>query len=140
MTILTVDDEPLVRTLLATVLRENGFQVLTADCAAQAIAIFQENGEDVDLLISDIVMPGMDGPSLALQLQAARPDLEVLLISGYCDAQQLDYGFEFLPKPFSVPDMLSKVRSLLGNREHRGAQLPKNHRKVDAVFATAALN
>lgn len=119
MTILAVDDEPLIRTLLATVLHDNGFDVLTADCAAQAIDVFHDHPEDVDLLISDIVMPGMDGPTLATKLQMERPDLQILLISGYCDRAQLSRGFEFLPKPFAIPDMLSKVRALLRNRNRR---------------------
>lgn len=138
MTILAVDDEPLVLTLVATALQENGFQVLKANCAAQAMAIFREHAEDVDLLISDIVMPGMDGPSLAAALRKARPDLEVLLMSGYCDARHLEHGFEFMPKPFSLPEMVARVRLILRNR--RSARPPQNRRKAEPVFAAARAN
>jgi two-component system cell cycle sensor histidine kinase/response regulator CckA len=126
MTILAVDDEPLVRTLVATVLEENGFDVLTADCGARAIAAFHESASEIDLLISDIVMPGMDGPSLAAQLLAERPELKVILMSGYCAPEQLDHGYEFLPKPFSLPDMLARVRRMVGAQELRAEHPMQN--------------
>jgi two-component system cell cycle sensor histidine kinase/response regulator CckA len=134
MTILAVDDEPLMLTLIATVLRENGYHVLTADCAAQAIALFREDPESVDLLISDVVMPGMDGPSLAKELRAVRPDLKVLLVSGYCDAKQLDHDFEFLPKPFVVYEFVSRVRSLSRRRGRQAAAPSEDSKDNEATF------
>lgn len=119
MTILAVDDEPLIRTLVATVLQEDGFDVLTADCAAQAMDVFHGHPDEIDLLITDVVMPGMDGPKLAAKLQAECPDLEVLLMSGYCDPAQLSHGFEFLAKPFTVSEMLFKIRRLMRNRSRK---------------------
>ena len=119
MTILAVDDEPLVRALVATVLKDNGYAVLTADSAASAIAVFREHSEEIELLISDIVMPGMNGPALAAKLRMQRPDLKVLLISGYYDMEQLSHGYEFLAKPFSLSDMLAKVHAM--DHEHRRA-------------------
>jgi two-component system cell cycle sensor histidine kinase/response regulator CckA len=136
VTILAVDDEPLIRTLLSTVLKENGFQVLTADCAAKAMEVFHDHSDDVDLLISDIVMPGMDGPTLATKLQTECPDLEVLLISGYCDRAQLSRGFEFLPKPFAITDMLMKVHTLLRNRSCR--LRPRSRQARPALVSTAS--
>ena len=126
MTILAVDDEPLIRTLVATVLQDNGYNVLTADCADQAMAVFRERPEDVDLLISDVRMPGMDGPTLAARLQTARPDLQVILMSGYCDCEQLSHGFEFLSKPFTIADILTKVRTLLSGRGQRSGLHTEN--------------
>jgi DNA-binding response OmpR family regulator len=117
MTILAVDDEPLVSKLVARALQENGFAVLTANCGAQAMKLFREHGSEVDLLISDITMPGLDGPSLARKLQAEKPDLKVLLMSGSCEADQLTLGFDFLPKPFSIADMLAKVRKMSGQTD-----------------------
>ncbi|HKE24474.1 MAG TPA: response regulator [Bryobacteraceae bacterium] len=134
MTILAVDDEPLMLTLMATVLRENGYDVLTAGGAAQAIALFREHPEDVDLLISDVVMPGMDGPSLAAELRSARPDLKVLLVSGYCDPRQLDRGFEFLSKPFAVSELISRVRSLLRRHSRRAAGQSEDDSHNEATF------
>ena len=129
MTILAVDDEPVMRTLIATVLQDNGFAVLTADCAARAMDIFEEHHGEVDLLISDVVMPGMDGASLAAALQAAKPGLRVLLMSGYCASEQLAQGFEFLSKPFSLPEMLARVRGLLRRpaKQRAGAVLTAAH-------------
>jgi len=119
MKILAVDDEPLMRNLLTTVLQDNGYSVLTADSGVQAIDVFQKHPGEIGLLISDVVMPGMDGPSLAAELQRSQPDLKVLLISGYCNPEQLSGGFEFLPKPFALVEMIAKVRSLLRpNRLH----------------------
>ena len=119
MTILTVDDDPLLRTLVVTTLKDKGFIVLSADCAEQALSMFRDHSEDVDLLISDIQMPGIDGPSLAVALQSEKPDLQVLLISGSCNGNQLADGFDFMPKPFKLVDLLAKVRSLLDGQKHR---------------------
>jgi two-component system, cell cycle sensor histidine kinase and response regulator CckA len=113
MTILAVDDEPTLRMLVEAVLRDHGYSVLTAGSGAQALALFREHHEKIDLLLSDIVMPGMDGPSLAAELQMSCPDLKVLLMSGYCDPDQLSYGYEFIPKPFALTDMLAKIEALL---------------------------
>jgi DNA-binding response OmpR family regulator len=112
MTILAVDDEPQIVGLIATILHKNGFDVLTADSAAHALSEFREHAEDIDLLITDVELPGLDGPSLAAQLQAKQPRLQVLLMSGYCEPE-LTHGFEFLSKPFTLDQMLGRVRSLL---------------------------
>lgn len=140
MTILAVDDEPLVRTLVATALEENGFAVLTADCGARAMALFREHESEVDLLISDIVMPGMDGPSLARKLQAHRPDLKVLLMSGSCQSEQLAHGFDLLSKPFSICDMLAKVSKILGTQDLRHGNPLPNGRNDDAILTVAPAN
>jgi len=111
MTVLVVEDEPQLLTMLANFLEQEGFAVLTAGCGSQAISQYRSHPE-IDLLITDILMPGMDGASLAAALQSDNPDLPVLLISGACDAKQIDNGFAFLPKPFSFGDLLAKVRTL----------------------------
>ena len=115
-TVLVVDDEPVVRTLMTQVLQQEGFSVFTAACAAQALAVFATHRREIDLLISDIVMPGMDGPALAARLQKECPGLPVLLMSGHCDAGQLEHGFEFLPKPFSMSELLRRVHNLASAR------------------------
>jgi two-component system, cell cycle sensor histidine kinase and response regulator CckA len=115
MTVLVVDDEPQLRTMLADFFEQQGFVVLTAGCGSQAISLFRSHPE-IDLLITDILMPGMDGPSLAATLQSLNANLAVLLISGSCDPVQIDNAFEFLPKPFSFGDLLSKVRTITQDR------------------------
>jgi two-component system cell cycle sensor histidine kinase/response regulator CckA len=137
MKILAVDDEPLLRDLMATVLEENGFSVLTAGSGAEAISLFREHRSEIDLLISDIIMPGMDGPSLAVQLQKWRPDLKVLLISGHCDPSQLSCGFEFLAKPFGLSEMVAKVRALL---RRKGLQAVGTGHNSEAVMTAARAN
>jgi two-component system, cell cycle sensor histidine kinase and response regulator CckA len=115
MTVLVVDDEPQLRTMLANFLEQEGFAVFTAGCGSQAISLFRSHPE-IDLLISDILMPGMDGPSLAAALRSLNADLAVLLMSGNCDPKQIDNAFAFLPKPFSFVDLLSKVRTVAPTR------------------------
>jgi two-component system, cell cycle sensor histidine kinase and response regulator CckA len=116
-TVLVVDDEPMVCTMLAHFLENEGFTVFTAECGPQAISLSRSNPGKIDLLISDIVMPGMDGPSLATELKSVNPRLAVLLMSGNCDSKQIDNAFAFLPKPFSMLDLLARIRSLI-NSQH----------------------
>ncbi len=115
-TVLVVDDEPLMRSLMSQVLQQEGFSVFTADGGREALSVFRSHRSEIGLLISDIVMPEMDGPSLAMKLQAECPGLPVLLMSGYCDGSQLSTRFEFLAKPFSMPDLLARVRTLAQKR------------------------
>jgi two-component system, cell cycle sensor histidine kinase and response regulator CckA len=112
-TVLVVDDEPMMRSMMSQILQQEGLSVLTADCAAQALSIFQSHQSRIDLLITDIVMPGMNGMDLATLLQAEYPGLPVLLMSGYCDVQQIGDRFEILEKPFSLSDLITRVRRLM---------------------------
>jgi len=114
--VLVVDDEPLMRSMMTHVLQQEGFSVFAAGCGTQALSLFRSHPGDIGLLISDVVMPEMDGPSLAAKLKAERPDLPVLLMSGYCDGEQLNNNFEFLAKPFSMSDLLARVRNLAQRR------------------------
>ena len=115
MTVLLVDDDPVILKLLAFGLRNEGFSVLTADSGRDAILQWRSHPGEIDVLISDVRMPGMDGPTLAAQLVAEAPGMPVLLISGFTDSAQQDKcnGFELLPKPFSIPTLAAKVRSLV---------------------------
>ncbi len=114
-TVLVVDDEPLIRTMMALILQQEGFSVLTADGGPEAISVSQSHAGAIDLLVTDVVMPGMDGPTLAAKLQKDDPGMSVLLMSGYCESAQLDRckQFDLLPKPFAMCDLLVKVHSLL---------------------------
>jgi len=116
-TVLVVDDEPVIRSMMSEVLQHEGHSVLTAGSSAQALSLFRSHRREIDLLISDIVMPETDGPALATKMQAERPGLPVLLMSGCCDSRQVNSSFEFLPKPFSISDLLQRVRSLAERRE-----------------------
>jgi DNA-binding response OmpR family regulator len=113
--ILIVDDEPIIRALLEVVLQQAGFRVLTAGSGGDAIAISESHHGEIELLITDITLPGMNGWALARALVENDPDLAVLFMSGGCDESQLDKyeRSEFLAKPFSLVRLLAEVRSLM---------------------------
>ena len=116
--ILVVDDEEMVRVSTARMLERRGFRAVLAATPDEALDILRGDAR-IDLLISDIVMPGTYGTDLVLQARALRPGLPALLISGFADQQNPEHGpipdgVPFLPKPFDLPDLLAMVRSLLG--------------------------
>jgi two-component system cell cycle sensor histidine kinase/response regulator CckA len=113
-TILVVDDEPAIRSLLALVLEQRGFSVLTAECGREALSLSRAHRGEIDLLISDVTMPEMDGPTLAKNMVAETPALSVLLISGCCDSRQFEHcqPFSLLPKPLHLGSFLSAVQNL----------------------------
>jgi two-component system cell cycle sensor histidine kinase/response regulator CckA len=118
-TVLVVEDEAAVRVLIRRVLSRNGYHVLEAESGPAALRVLQRHGEPVDLLLTDVVMPGMSGRELADQLTAARPELHVLYMSGYTDEAivhhgVLDPGVAFLEKPFTPDVLLRRLREVLG--------------------------
>jgi two-component system cell cycle sensor histidine kinase/response regulator CckA len=112
-TVLLVEDEPMVRTVAERALTRHGYTVITADNGEDALEIIARN-EPIDLLISDVVMPGMDGPTMVREARQSRPDLKILFISGYAEEQlrkSIDIeNVNFLPKPFSVTDLAEAAR------------------------------
>jgi PAS domain S-box-containing protein len=117
-TILVVEDEADVRVLVKRLLASAGFAVLTAASPKEAEALFVEHGASVDLLLTDVVMPGMNGRVLAERLRAARPSLRVLYMSGYNESVLgphgvVDDGIQLLLKPFAVHELAEAVRRAL---------------------------
>jgi PAS domain S-box-containing protein len=117
-TILLVEDNEMVRNLAEAILSTHGYLVLTAGSGLEALSVLDRRDGAVDLLITDLVMPGMDGRDLREQALLRRPDLKVLLMSGYTDALlssrgTLDASAPFLPKPFTAEEFLAQVRGLL---------------------------
>lgn len=116
-TILLVEDEDAARRIAGTTLRRHGYLVLDAPTPARACEIFSEQNGSVDLLLTDVVMPDMNGPALAQRLAALDPELRVLFMSGYVDvASPFDVGnpnITFLNKPFQSSMLLSKVHEVL---------------------------
>jgi two-component system cell cycle sensor histidine kinase/response regulator CckA len=101
--------------MVAMMLEEDGLHVLTAGGGTEAIDIWRSHRGDIDLLVSDMRMPVMDGCTLAKELQADDPNLPVLLISGYFESEPTGCNgrFPLLPKPFSMPSLLNTVHTLL---------------------------
>ena len=117
-TVLVVEDEGAVRGVVTRVLAESGYRVLWACDGNEGIRLFEENREAIDLLVTDMVMPGMGGRELASRLEASRPGIKVLYMSGYTDDVinrhgALEAGLAFLQKPFTPDRFLGKVRELL---------------------------
>jgi PAS domain S-box-containing protein len=118
-TVLLVEDERAVRFVSRTILEKAGYKVLDADDPAYAEAIFAQHGASIDLLVTDVVMPGGSGPGLFKRLTLLRPGLKVLFMSGYTDdavvlQDELEPGITFLQKPFTTQALLHKVREALG--------------------------
>ena len=117
-TILLVEDEDAVRVFSARALRNKGYQVLEAKNGEAAMQQLSGTGPRVDLLITDVVMPQMDGPTLARTVRQIRPDLKVIFISGYAEDRfkdELDDSTiaHFLPKPFSLKQLAAKVKEVI---------------------------
>ena len=116
-TILVVDDEPEIRKLVAAMLTRSGYRVLIADTGENAIRLFRTN-PDTDLLLTDVVAPGMSGPMIADQIAALNPGIKVLFMSGYEGSQVvrryvLEKGYSLLVKPFTMEQLERKVRGVL---------------------------
>ena len=118
-TILLVEDEPMVRTVAERALTRHGYQVLTANNGEEALEIV-DRGDEIALLISDVVMPLMDGPTMVREARKTRPDLPILFMSGYAEEQlrkSIDIeNVAFLPKPFSVQELAEAVRKALADK------------------------
>lgn len=124
-TILVVDDEPEIRKLVTAMLTRNGYRVLTADTGENAVRLYHNNPE-IDLLLTDVVAPGMSGPMIADQIAALNPDIKVLFMSGYDSTQVVqryvvERGYSLLTKPFTIDELEQKVRQVLtGQRRAAG--------------------
>jgi CheY-like chemotaxis protein len=119
-TVLVAEDEDGVRTVVTEMLQKQGYSVVTASGGEAAIETARKMPR-VDLLISDVIMPGMNGPELAQNLRALRPGLRVLYVSGYTDSAiaregELEPGTAFLHKPFTPDQLARKVREVLDER------------------------
>jgi two-component system, cell cycle sensor histidine kinase and response regulator CckA len=118
-TVLLVEDEPMVRSVAERALTRHGYTVITADSGEDALEVLAR-GEPIDLLISDVVMPGMDGPTMVREARQSRPELKILFMSGYAEEQlrkSIDIeNVNFLPKPFSVTELAEAARRAAGTK------------------------
>lgn len=116
--VLLVDDEETVRMIAARILTENGYRVLVASGPEEALEIYGEYGSAIDLVITDMVMPGATGVELMKEIWSSRPAAKGLFISGYTDRGpvadgQVEEDLHFLAKPFGVETLTRKVREVL---------------------------
>lgn len=118
--VLVVDDEGAVRRFAARVLERDGFGVLEATDGLQALEMVRDHGQSIDAVVSDIVMPRMNGVELMGALAASHPDLPVILMSGYATAALSELGIaspcSILPKPFPAERLLAEVRRCITQR------------------------
>jgi two-component system cell cycle sensor histidine kinase/response regulator CckA len=113
-TILLADDEPIVRFVVEKILLAAGYQVIATENGTQATNLAETHDGGIDVLISDIVMPGVSGVELAKSVQKSRPKTKVLLMSGYFpDGLEFLDGWKFLPKPFSPSALTKTIENLL---------------------------
>lgn len=120
-TILLVEDDDAVRSLVALLLPELGYKVVAAADAAQAIRLAGGPSGAIDLLLTDVMMPGMDGSRLAAHLRQLKPDLKVVFMSGYIKDEAVDRivmseGVYFIQKPFTIERLAQSIRAALDSK------------------------
>ena len=121
-TLLVVENESAIRTLLQVALRRNGYTVLTAESGREALELVRNHTGAIHLLITDVMMPDMDGPELVRHLSTIRPDTRTLFMSGYMDDTLGERGIlatsaNFIQKPFSPRTIAQRVREILDGVE-----------------------
>jgi len=112
-TILVVEDDNIVRMLIVDVLEELEFKVLEADGSEQALEVLQDATKEVDLMMTDVGLPGMDGRELAGEARKLRPALPILFASGYAENIDAPADMHVIGKPFSIDQLRDKVKSIL---------------------------
>jgi two-component system cell cycle sensor histidine kinase/response regulator CckA len=123
-TILLVEDEDAVRSFAARALRMRGYQVLEAAGGEEALEIVRNQAQTIALLITDVVMPGMDGPTLVRAVRRLRPEMQIMFMSGYAEEafrrnEEKAENLHFLPKPFGLKQLAAKVKDVLsGSNPH----------------------
>ena len=120
-TILLVEDEEAVRSFAARALRMRGYNVLEAGGGEEALEIVQAGAQKIDLVITDVVMPNMDGPTMVRHVKALKPGLAVIFMSGYAEEafrrnDQSSKDIHFLPKPFGLKQLAAKVKEVLSSQ------------------------
>ena len=114
-TILLVEDDPAILKMVKLIFEEAGFRVLSAGSAHQARLTAEGFPESIHLLLSDVMMPDVSGPELATALKQQRPEMRVMLMSGFADGAMLvlNHGWHFIAKPFLASELLARVNDAL---------------------------
>jgi len=112
--ILVVEDDAIVRMLIVDVLEELEFKVLQANGSEQALETLKDLNQHIDLMMTDVGLPNMDGRELANEARVLRPALPILFASGYAETIEVPQGMHVIGKPFSIDQLRDKVNSILG--------------------------
>jgi two-component system, cell cycle sensor histidine kinase and response regulator CckA len=118
-TILVVEDEPMVLKMVTTMLERLGYVVLAANTPAEAIYLVKKSDHHIDLVLTDVIMPDINGRRLAEVLIAIKPEMKFIFMSGYTanimvDQDFLDKGMCFIQKPFTKKELVEKIQESLG--------------------------
>jgi two-component system cell cycle sensor histidine kinase/response regulator CckA len=124
-TILLVEDEDPVRMFAARALQNKGYRVLEASGGAMALELLEKHGKPIDLVVTDVIMPQMDGPTLAAKVRERQPEVKLLFMSGYTEDQfrqhlHVEGNVHFLSKPFTLKQLAGKVKDVLQSAETSG--------------------
>jgi DNA-binding NtrC family response regulator len=124
-TILVVDDEAEIRKLVTAMLTRTGYRVLTADSGQNAVRLFRNN-PGVELLLTDVVAPGMSGPMIADEIAALKPEIKVVFMSGYDNTQVVqryvvERGYSLLIKPFTMEQLGKMIGRVMGGQRTSAA-------------------
>ena len=111
-TILVVEDDAIVRMLIVDVLEELEFAVLEAADAEKALEVVEDIHQTIDLMMTDMGLPGMDGKQLAAKVRELRPTLPILFASGYAENIDVSTGMQVIAKPFSIDQLRDKVKAM----------------------------
>lgn len=115
-TILLVEDEDAVRMFSARALSNKGYHVLEADCGESALDVMKEHGASIDIIVTDVIMPEMDGPTMAKKVLEDYPQMPIIFVSGYTEdrfKEEIGENAHFLPKPFTLQQLATKVKDVL---------------------------
>ena len=126
-TVLVVDDDARILRLVALMLTNEGYRVLKADSPEEAVRVFEQKASEIDLLLSDVMMPVMSGPELETRLHQVKPELPVLLMTG--NAGHVAPPKKVLEKPFHMIDLCARVATALGST----ARLPTDQTRSDWI-------
>ena len=117
-TALVVDDEATVRLYVKAVLQQHGFETIEAADGIEALHLLRNVAAGVDLLLSDVRMPNMDGIALARAIRAEFPAIPLILVSGYCSRKEApDLDVHFIPKPFTPATLLAAIGSVMKEKK-----------------------
>jgi len=122
-TVLVVDDEEMIRSVVHAYLRKSGYSVLEASTGAEAALIAEHHGGTIDLLLTDVVMPQMSGPQAAERLLEIHPEMQVLYMSGHSDDTLVGYGIlesdsTLMKKPFNFDSLVRTVSEMIASSDH----------------------